>query len=85
MIETQRSIIGGYHVAAQIHSHPKPPKKYHNDFPSMDPDYQGGDRIAFELFGYPEMYIIPSSWCEGTNPIIKITDETTWCPDHPYK
>jgi len=31
----------------------------HNDFPSTNPGIKGGDRIAMELFGFPDMYIFP--------------------------
>ena len=77
--------IGDYDVYAQIHSHPKDEKGKHSDFPSMDKDITGGDRIAMKLFGYKEMYVVSYERCDGTNTIIKITDPSTWCADHPYR
>lgn len=61
------------------HSHPDPGIGYHNDFPSANDNITGGDRIAFELFGYKEMYIVPYKRCNNTPAIIKYTDPQTWC------
>ena len=58
-LELRKYFIGDYHVVAQIHSHPAPPKGMHNDFPSADSDIYGGDRIAYEWFNYSEMFIVP--------------------------
>ena len=85
MLELKKYFIGDFHVVAQIHSHTKPKDGYHNDFPSMNESIYGGDRLAYKLFGYQEMYVVPYSRCNGTFPIIKISDPTTWCRNHPYK
>ena len=74
-----------YRVAAHIHTHPQPQTGMHNDYPSMSADITGGDRIAMEVFRYPEMFIVPYTSCSGNDIIIRITDESTWCPNHPYK
>ena len=66
-------------VVAQIHSHPNPEPGYHNDFPSADIGLWSGDQIAYEVFGYSEMYVIPFKYCEGTSPIVKFSDRATWC------
>ena len=66
-------------VYGMIHSHPDPGIGYHNDFPSANDNITGGDRIAFELFGYEEMYIVPYKRCNNTPAIIKYTDPQTWC------
>ena len=69
-------------LVAHVHTHPKPSVGYHNDFPSVSPGLKGGDRIAMELFGFPEMYIIPYSRCSGTPEIIVYSDKNTWCPHY---
>ena len=72
----------------EIHSHPyskpKDGNDTHNDFPSYDKNIYGGDRIAMELFGYSEMFIVPYDVCEGTPKIIVYSDRTTWCIHNPY-
>ena len=71
-------------LVAQVHTHPDPGVNLHSDFPSASYDIYGGDRIAYELFGYPEMYIIPYAHCSGTPWIIVYSDKGTWCSHSPY-
>lgn len=84
-LEFQKYFIGDYHVVAQIHSHPAPPKGMHNDFPSAGSDIYGGDRIAYEWFNYSEMFIVPYTRCNCTPEIIVYSEESTWCSGHPYQ
>ena len=84
-LQAKRYLDSTYRVAAQIHSHTEPPKGMHCDFPSMDENISGGDRLTFHLFKYAEMFIIPYTSCNGEEMIIRITDATTWCANHPYK
>lgn len=84
-LQAKRYWDSTYRVAAQIHSDTEPPDGLHCDFPSMDENISGGDRLAFHLFKYAEMFIIPYTSCNGEEMIIRITDATTWCAKHPYK
>ena len=72
-------------LVATAHTHPYPGTNYHNDFPSADANIHGGDRIFYNLLGLPEMYIVPVKLCPGTIPVIKYSDQSTWCADHPYQ
>ena len=85
LLEARGRIFGDYCVYAQIHSHPQDPPGYHSDFPSMDDNINGGDRIAMELFNYREMYVVPYERCDGSCQIIVYSDRSTWCSNHPYK
>ena len=71
-------------LVAQVHTHPDPGAGYHSDFPSAGNKISGGDRIAYKLFGYPEMYIIPYARCAGTPWVIVYSDKGTWCSHSPY-
>ena len=72
--------ISSAELLAHVHTHPKPPKGYHNDFPSNSQNIYGGDRIVFELLNLPEMYIFPYAPCPGTPSMIVYSDPSTWCP-----
>ena len=69
-------------LVAHVHTHPDPGNGFHNDFPSVDPDIHGGDRMVYNLLNLPEMYIIPFKRCNGTPEVIVYSDRSTWCSHH---
>ena len=74
--------ISAANLIAQVHTHPDPGNKC-NSFPSWQPGIYGGDRIAMELFGFPDMYIIPYNKCPSCPGwFIKYSDRSTWCLDY---
>ncbi|MEA4833241.1 MAG: RHS repeat-associated core domain-containing protein [Oscillospiraceae bacterium] len=63
---------------AFIHSHPKA-IGFCNNFPSIKPGIYGGDRIAYNLLGLDEMYIVAYNPCKGDKEIIRYTQGLEWC------
>ena len=58
-------------AVAMIHTHPKPPEKECNDFPSHM------DMLVYYTFGLNELYAIPYS-PKGGHTIVKASDTSTW-------
>ena len=68
LVSSKKEMIGF------IHSHPKPKKGKHNDFPS------DADLFLLKLPGISEVYIVPYSNCshKGIPDIIKASDKSSW-------
>ena len=74
--------ISAANLIAQVHTHPDPGNQC-NSFPSWKPGLAGGDRLAVEWLGFPDVYVIPYKKCPSCPGwLIKYSDKSTWCLDY---